>query len=164
MNTPGNSEAAPLPAATDINVYDTLDEQVAVRHFAGKTLAEAEALFQDNALRYQEDLMFMGPVAFRFYVPAYVNYLRSKASSGDPDAVNCFVSLVRHRWEHEPDELKPVRELLVDACRAILAEWDRFGVDETIYCGWGEMGLRGDYEALIASLTTTSADDPAGLR
>lgn len=145
-----------MPAATDINVYDTLDEQVAVRHFAGKTLAEAEALFQDNALRYQEDLMFMGPVAFRFYLPAYVNYLRSEASSGDPDAVNCIVSLVRHRWEFEPDELKPVRELLVDACRTVLAEWDRFGVDEAIYCGWSEMGLRGDYEALVTSLSGAS--------
>lgn len=154
----------PPPTSAEINVHDSLDERWAVGNFLGKTLEQAEELFRESAITYQEDLMFMGPVAFRFYVPAYVNYLRSKASSGDPDAVNCFVSLVRHRWEHEPDELKPVRETLVDACRAILAEWDRFGVDETIYCGWGEQGLRGDYEALIASLTTTSADDPAGLR
>jgi hypothetical protein len=146
-----------LPSVADINVYDSLDEQVAVRHLAGKTLDEAEALFRDNALRYQEDLIFMGPVAFRFYVPAYVNYLRSAASSGDPDAVNCFVSLARHRWEFEPEELKPVRELLVGACRTVLAEWDRFGVDETIYCGWGERGLRGDYETLIASLAGASS-------
>lgn len=122
----------------------------------GKTLEQAEELFWDNALLYQEDLMFMGPVAFRFYVPAYVNYLRSEASSGDPDAVNCFVSLVRHRWEFEPDELKPGRELLLDACRSVLAEWDRFGVNESICCGWSELGLRGDHEALIASLSGAS--------
>jgi hypothetical protein len=145
-----------LPSVADINVYDSLDEQVAVRHLAGKTLDEAEALFRDNALRYQEDLMFMGPVAFRFYVPAYVNYLRSAASSGDPDAVNCFVGLVRHRWEYEPEELRPVCDLLMDACRTVLAEWDRFGVDETIYSGLSEQGLRGDYEALIVSLTGSS--------
>lgn len=152
------------PSLAEINVHDSLDERWAVGNFLGKTLEQAEELFRESAITYQEDLQHMGPVAFRFYIPAFVNYLRSTASSGDSYAVNAFVSLVRNRWEHEPDELKPVRETLVDACRAILAEWDRFGVDETIYCGWGEMGLRGDYEALIASLTTTSADDPAGLR
>ncbi len=148
-----------LPTVADINVYDSLDEQVAVRHFAGKTLDEAEALFRDNALRYQEDLMFMGPVAFRFYVPAYVDYLRSEASSGDPDAVNCFLGLVRFRWDFEPEELEPVRELLADACRAVLAQYGRFEVNETVY---GD--LRGNYETLLASLTATSADDSAGFR
>ena len=147
---------AGLPTLSDINVHDSLDERWAVGNFLGKTLEQAEELFRESAITYQEDLMFMGPVAFRFYVPAYVNYLRSAASSGDPDAVNCFVSLVRHRWEFEPDELKPVRELLVSACRTVLAEWDRFGVDENIYCGWSKMGLRGDYEALIVSLTGAS--------
>jgi hypothetical protein len=106
----------------------------------------------------------MGPVAFRFYVPAFVTNLRSSASSGDSYAVNAFASLVRHRWESEPEELEPVRGLLADACRTVLAEWDRFGVDEAVYCGWSEGGLRGDYEALLASLTATSADGPAGFR
>lgn len=143
-----------LPSLADINVHDSLDERWAVGNFLGKTLEQAGELFRESAITYQEDLMFMGPVAFRFYVPAYVNYLRSAASSGDPDAVNCFVSLVRHRWEYEPAELEPVRGLLAEACRTVLAEWDRFGVDEAIYCGWSVRGLRGDYEALLANLVT----------
>lgn len=139
-----------LPTISDINVYDSLDERVAVRHFAGKTLDEAEALFRDNALLYQEDLMFMGPVAFRFYVVAYVNYLRSDASSGDSDAVNCFLGLVRYRWEHERSEVDPVRALLADACRFILAHYDRYQIDEGIY---------GDLRAGLSELLQRLGED-----
>jgi hypothetical protein len=153
-----------LPTLADINVYDSLDERWAVGNFLGKTLAQAEELFRESAMTYQKDLQHMGPVAFRFYVPAFVTYLRSAASSGGSYAVNSFASLVRNRWESEPRELEPVRDLLADACRTVLAEWDRFGVDEAVYCGWSEGGLRGDYEALLASLTATSADGPAGFR
>lgn len=169
MNTPGirlppANGAAPLPTASDINVHDSLDERWAVGNFLGKTLEQAEELFRESAMTYQEDLQHMGPVAFRFYIPVFVSYLRSAASAGDSYAVNAFASLVRNRWESEPEELKPVRELLADACRAVLAEYDRFKVDEAIYCGHCGLGLRSDYESLLASLTATSADDPAGFR
>ena len=79
-----------LPTRQEINVHDSLDEQSACEHFLGKTLEEAEALFRDNSLYYQEDLMFMGPIGFRFYVPALVNYIRSNAATGDADIINCF--------------------------------------------------------------------------
>lgn len=158
------NEPSGLPTLADINVYDSLDERWAVGNFLGKTLAQAEELFRESAMTYQEDLQHMGPVAFRFYVPAFVTYLRSAASSGDSYAVNAFASLVRNRWESEPEELKLVRELLADACRTVLGEYDRFGVDEAIYCGHTGLGLHSDYEALLVSLTATSADAPAGFR
>ena len=49
-----------LPTHQDINAFDSLDEQTACKHFLGKSLTEAEALFAENSLYYQEDLMFMG--------------------------------------------------------------------------------------------------------
>lgn len=52
-----------------------------------------------------------------------------------------------------------LRELSAEACRAVLAQYERFAVDKTVY---GH--LRDDYEALLATLTTTSTDDPAELR
>src|SRR6185437_15714897 len=58
-----------LPTAEEINVFDSLDELDAVEHFLGKDLEQAQSLFRENFLRYQEDLMFMGPKAFQFYVP-----------------------------------------------------------------------------------------------
>ncbi len=153
-------EPSGLPTLADINVHDSLDERWAVGNFLGKTLEQAEELFRESAMTYQEDLQHMGPVAFRFYVPAFVSYLRSAASSGDSYAVVAFASLVRNRWESEPEELKPVRELLADACRTVLAEWDRFGVDEEIYCGHSGLGLRRDYEALFTQLSVASDGRP----
>jgi hypothetical protein len=132
VGPPSADERSGLPTLADINVHDSLEERWAVGNFLGKTLEQAEELFRASAMTYQEDLQHMGPVAFRFYIPAFVTYLRSAASSGDSYAVNAFASLVRNRWESEPEELEPVRELLADACRAVLAEYDRFGVDEEI--------------------------------
>ncbi|HKQ39872.1 MAG TPA: hypothetical protein VJ063_17470 [Verrucomicrobiae bacterium] len=58
-----------LPTKDEINPWPgDLDGKTAVRHFLGKSLDEAEALFQEASLVYQEDLMFMGASAFRFYV------------------------------------------------------------------------------------------------
>lgn len=156
------NEPSGLPTLADINVHDSLDERWAVGNFLGKTLEQAEELFRESAMTCQEDLQHMGPVAFRFYVPAFVTYLRSAASSGDSYAVNAFASLVRNRWESEPEELKPVRELLADTCRTVLAEFDRFSVDEAIYCGRSGLGLRRDYETLVAQLTVASGGRPAG--
>ena len=53
-----------LPTAEEINVFDSLDERCAVKNFLGKDLDQAQALFREISLYYQEDLMWMGPKAF----------------------------------------------------------------------------------------------------
>ena len=63
----------------------SLDEGSACKHFLGKTLTEAEALFREASLYYQEDLMWMGPRAFQFYLPAALNDLKSEAARGPND-------------------------------------------------------------------------------
>ena len=65
-----------IPSHQDINVYDSLDERSACEHFLGKSLDEADALFRENWLYYQEDLMFMGISAFRFYVQAAIRFIQ----------------------------------------------------------------------------------------
>ena len=79
---------ASLPTLADINVHDSLDERSAVEHFFGQDLLQAEVLFRENFLYYQEDLMWMGPRAFCFYVDAAIAYLLSPAASGDSDAIH----------------------------------------------------------------------------
>src|ERR671921_640189 len=91
-----------LPTGDEINVFDSLDERTAVQHFLGKDLKQAEALFRENFLAYQEDLMWMGPMAFRFYVPAAIDYLLSEEADHDADAVNSFCTLIEFRLDHEP--------------------------------------------------------------
>ncbi|MFM7315484.1 MAG: hypothetical protein ACKO5E_00925, partial [bacterium] len=78
------------PTEQEINVYDSLDERCAVKNFVGKSQQEAELMFRENFLTYQEDLMWMGPVAFAYYLVPAMNYLKSIHSNGDSDAVSCF--------------------------------------------------------------------------
>ena len=122
-----------LPTAKEINPYDDLDGRAACRNFLGKSLDEAEALFRENPTHYQEDLMWMGPVAFRFYVPALIHYIQSEAAAGDSDIINCFAGLLGFRLEHEAGELVPIAEQLASICRYIIQHYDRFDVTPDIY-------------------------------
>ena len=56
------------------------DGKVAEEHFLRKSLDEAVKLFENNFLYYQEDLMFMGIPAFRFYLKAAIQYASSEPS------------------------------------------------------------------------------------
>jgi len=124
-----------LPTCKDINIYDSLEEIIAVEHFLGKSLEEAEKLFGQNSLYYQEDLMWMGPVAFRFYVQSAIRYIQSEAASGDSDMINCFADTLEFRLEHESQELQPVAVQLATICGYVLVNLDRFDVDAEIYDG-----------------------------
>jgi hypothetical protein len=123
-----------LPTRQDINVHDSLDERTACEHFLGKSLQEAEALFREASITYQEDLMFMGASAFRFYVQAAISYIQSDSATGDSDIIGCFASILEHRLEYEADELRPVADRLASICSYILDHYDRFGLTLEIYC------------------------------
>jgi hypothetical protein len=122
-----------LPTADEISVYGTLDEACAVEHFLGKTLEEAEALFRENSSCYLEDLMWMGPRAFCFYVPAAINYLRSSAGAGDSDGVNAFLTVVEFRLSDEGEDITASLPDLRAAVGDILDHWASFDVDPAIY-------------------------------
>lgn len=76
-----------------------LDIPYAYEHFNGKSLDEAVQLLVENALYYQEDLMFMPTPCMHFYIHAYINYLMSDASIEDCDAASCFFGLIKIRAE-----------------------------------------------------------------
>ena len=76
-----------------------LDECYAYEHFYGKSLRDAELLFQENSMYYYEDLLWMPDECFQFYVVAYCNYLLSDASEYDSDGASCFFSTVELQHE-----------------------------------------------------------------
>jgi hypothetical protein len=124
---------AELPTREDINVHNSLDEQHACKVFFGKTLDQAELLFRENALFYSEDLMWMGAVAFQYYVQAFVQYIQSHESERDADATNCFVRLLEFRFEHEPQAIRPIARELSKACRHIIENYESYQIDPEIY-------------------------------
>jgi hypothetical protein len=140
----GMEMSSEIPSAGDINVYGSLDEQTAVEHFLGKDLREAEEMFRGNFGVYQEDLMWMGPRAFCFYVRAAMNYLCSDSSDGDCDGVSWFCMVVGFQFEHYGQEIGPAVEGIREGIVVILGRLDRFGCEREIY---GD--VRGEYEALL---------------
>lgn len=123
-----------LPTAKEINpIPGDLDGRCAEQHFLGKNLEEAEALFRENSLFYQEDLMFMGAPAFRFYVHAAISYIRSDAATGDPDIINCLAGILEHWLEFQAVELPPVAPQIASACRYVLDHYDRFDIEPEFY-------------------------------
>lgn len=115
-----------LPSREDINVYDSLDERAACKLFLGKSLDDAYALFHENWCSHQEDLMWMGPKAFRFYLPAAIRHIQSADAMGGEEDVRSFVSLLEFRIEHERKELRPVATILTDACEFVLSNWQKY--------------------------------------
>lgn len=131
-----------LPTASEINpIPEFLDGQCAVKHFLGKSLEDAEALFRENALYYQEDLMFMGAKAFRLYAHAYISYIRSEAAKDDSDAVHCFIGLLEFWLKFEPEELTAVAKDLCAACEFIVEHYAKYDLNPEVY---GDLRLRLD--------------------
>lgn len=135
------------PTSDEINVFDSLDERSAVENFLGKDLEQARALFSENFLRYQEDLMWMGPIAFRYYVLAAIHYLLSKDAAHNADAASSFCGLIEFRLDYEADEIASIGPIIREGVFGILKDFDRYGCERTIY---GDVAER--YRALLARL------------
>jgi hypothetical protein len=85
----------------------------------------------------------MGASAFRFYVQAAINYIRSDSATGDSEIISCFASMLAFRLEHEAAELQPIALWLANICGYIVEHYGRFDLTATIY---GD--LRPRYQAL----------------
>jgi hypothetical protein len=113
----------------------SLDEREALEHFLGLDVKDARKLFFENPLYYSSDLIWMGLPAFRYYFPAFAEYLRSEASLMDADALNSLTSTLAFRidsLEGERSELAK-DECVRDTVKYCLREFDRFDADEIFY-------------------------------
>jgi hypothetical protein len=72
----------------------TLDTTSAHKNFFGKSLEEAEKMFGENSLLYQEDIMWMPFIPCCYYLQAYSHYLLSDASARDSHGASCYITLI----------------------------------------------------------------------
>ena len=144
----------PLPTRQEICPHDDLDGRVACEHFLGRSLHEAVALFREQPSYYESDLMWMGPVAFRYYVHAAIQFIRGlDAGHVQGEFITGFAGTVRHRLQYEAHELAPVATELAGICGYIVEHWPRFGVDPEFY---GDVRAR--YAALQQAFLRLSAE------
>ena len=119
------------PSREEINVYDSLDERCAEKNFSGKNLEEALAMFEDAFIYYQEDLMWMGPRAFRYYMRAAIKFITTRATIDD---IGFFLIVVQYRLEFERLELKSVASEISDAIRNVVDHWETIEGSAEFYC------------------------------
>lgn len=117
-----------------------LDCEWAYKRFAGKTREEAMAMFADNALLYQEDVMFMPKRCFGFYAIAYADYLTSDLSLFEDAGASCFVGIVEIRHADIRQERTEVREAIIRTLRAIETNpaWYVDKLAQNFYAGLAE--------------------------
>jgi len=119
------------PTKDEINIFNSLDEIVASEHFYGLDLKEAEALFVNDSMKYQWDLLWMGPKSFNYYIKAAINYLKSKESNGDVDFIDALYQIIEIRMKRE--ELELDRLSLIDLIDFVIQTYQKFEVEEKIY-------------------------------
>lgn len=126
-----------LPSEREINPHlGCLDGEYAVKMFFGKTLEEAEVLFQENGLSRREDLMYMGPVAFVFYFTAALRYLKSPMSADDSDFASSMTDLLEWRvlGEHEDyQQIRSARSDMIEFCSHLMKHYDLYDINFHIY-------------------------------
>ena len=92
-----------LPSMDDIKFYGMPEEEYAIKHFYGKNIEEASALFFESSMTYQEDLLYMGPNAFFYYINSIKPYILSAEGWDDDCFVMCVLGIFENRLKHEPN-------------------------------------------------------------
>lgn len=116
-----------------------LDAACAYEQFLGKSFAEAQAMFQRNALYYQEDLPSMPRIPFNYYAPAFASYLMSEVAEGDSDGSSALLDLVAWLLESRSDLPDPdTRAVLLQAAEHVASRQSFYEADVGIYGNFPE--------------------------
>jgi hypothetical protein len=124
-----------LPTQRDFDPtgYD-FDARFAWSHFGGMTLEEAFSRFIECPENYQEDFMFMGTAAFRFYFPVIDRFLRQTTHIPSADRGDRLSWILAQCLAHqftEPDAIliRERRNEALDLCNFMIVNIDAFKDD-----------------------------------
>ena len=147
-----------IPSQADFQLapernYD-LDGWHAWDTFGGLSLDQAYEVFRTSALDCQEDLMWMAPRPFCFYLPVALRYIQAADSSGDSDIVNCLAPAIQFQFggKHDITDAFPCIRAI---CGYVLSHYSKFEVSEQVY---GD--LRPRYEGLLRRVSGEQAAAP----
>ncbi len=110
-----------------------LDAQRALQNFGGLTLDEALVKFRENPLGYQEDFMFMGPVAFAFYYPVIEQHLKGDLEADPYDDHQAWIlahCIKAHFGENPSDSLRILIPRILELASFVLSHIQRFGMTD----------------------------------
>jgi hypothetical protein len=133
-----------LPTREDFG-GDHPDIRWAWQEFGGKSLEEAYAHFCDDADNRQEQFMWMGERAFRFYYPVIDRYLRNvKPDREDYERTPAWIlaqCVQTHFDQHE--DMSGLHDSIISLCHYVCAHLDHYsGSDsqrEEIRLAWTDL-------------------------
>lgn len=126
MDIPSEADWRDWPSGTKRPYQDEGDEDYARERFAGKSLEAALQLFQTfNVSALAEDLDYMPPVPFRFYMGAFKSYVLTEIESSDwnvDESVVWFLSLVERKLQTERVWIAPIMADLMPAMEFVVVK------------------------------------------
>ena len=140
---------AALPGREDFDpTGDCLDAYHAWEMFGGLTIDEASLKFLEHPQYYQEDFMFMGGVAFRYYFPVIDRYIRNVKTDPNRDDEAEALWILGHaiKAQLEPDNVilvEPIIQGIRDLAGHVRGNLSNYGAEQEdrdrIDSSWGEL-------------------------
>lgn len=135
--------AMEIPTESDWGTIEenNLDAECAFKQFAGKSLDDAEKMFRENALYYQEDLFSMPSIAFNCYAPVFAKYILSDYAESDSDGASSFLHMIIELLQ-EGNRLiatPETQKLLLDTAKIVSNRQDFYHADISIYGDFSEL-------------------------
>lgn len=131
-----------IPNKSDWGVIEknNLDAECAFKQFSGKSLDEAEKMFRDNALYYQEDLISMPSVAFNYYAPVFAKYILSDNAEYDSDGASSFLHMILELLQANRSlATSKTEKILLDAANIVSNKQGYYDADTNIYGEFSEL-------------------------
>jgi hypothetical protein len=126
-----------VPTEADWGDYKAdLDQKWAHDMFAGHTNNEMRQRFCENVLEATEDLRWMPPIPFRYYVIGFRDFVLAREfQPGDDgsDAASCFINLVQQKLDGQRDYIVPIMPELLAALHYITENQGSYGAAVEIY-------------------------------
>ena len=132
-----------VPAEEDWGNWQAdLDQAYAHNIFAGRTLEEVMPLFEQNVIERTDELRFMPPVPFRYYMIGFRDYVMSKrvfnTDHDASDAASCFLDLVLERLENARETIIPIMPDLMASVEYVACNQAKFDASVDVYGSFPE--------------------------
>jgi hypothetical protein len=125
-----------VPTEKDWGDYQAdLDTKYAHDLFAGRTNQEMQVHFRRNPIERADELRWMPPVPFRYYVLGFRDFVIARDFDflSASDAASCFLGLVLEKLEKQANDIIPVMRELLPALEYIAENQGQFEADKSIY-------------------------------
>ena len=122
-----------LPKEFDFDPYGgCLDAQSAWRSFGGLTVDEAYKKFCERPEVYQEDFMFMGWTAFRFYFPVIEKWLSEAVPEDETDDFEAWIigCAVESQIEDNDEIDGTMHYRIMALCDFVIDRFDGLDIDK----------------------------------